>query len=183
MEQRITVVAATSFRINEHAIAIDRTASVMPFPVRRLLLASKRPTARFSGEWHNIPEWMPAGQWTVQDYSRFIIKGLANYVTTNFALIVQWDGYGLNGVNWQPEFIKYDYIGAPWPTWPDIKGNHRVGNGGFSLRSKLWLQAEKSAPQHAGEPEDFYCCQKYVEHYLGLRLKITDTAGGRRSYW
>lgn len=33
------------------------------------------------------------------------------------------------------EFLKYDYIGAPWPIKQD-DNSHGVGNGGFSLRSR-----------------------------------------------
>jgi hypothetical protein len=54
----------------------------------------------------------------------------------------------------------------------------RVGNGGFSLRSKRWLEAGKAAPPHEGEPEDVFCCQKYLDHYLhcGCRVAPIDLA-------
>ena len=34
------------------------------------------------------------------------------------------------------DFIKYDYVGAPWPKTMDILGKMEVGNGGLSLRKK-----------------------------------------------
>jgi hypothetical protein len=34
------------------------------------------------------------------------------------------------------DFIKYDYVGAPWPISMGILGKMEVGNGGLSLRKK-----------------------------------------------
>jgi ADP-heptose:LPS heptosyltransferase len=67
-----------------------------------------------------------------KEYSHFIIKELTKYFDTDFVLIIQHDGYVLNGKRWLPEFLKYDYIGAPW-LYSDGKN---IGNGGFSCRSK-----------------------------------------------
>ncbi len=66
------------------------------------------------------------------EYSKFIIRRLADYVNTDFVLVIQWDGYVVDSSKWTDEFLKYDYIGAPW-------SNGLVGNGGFSLRSKKLL--------------------------------------------
>lgn len=77
-------------------------------------------------------------------YSRFIAYELYKFIKTDFALIVQNDGYVLNPYKWSKEFLEYDYIGAPWPpnTHFTKKGvNIRVGNGGFSLRSKRLLNS------------------------------------------
>jgi glycosyltransferase involved in cell wall biosynthesis len=76
------------------------------------------------------------------DYSRFMAYELANYIDTEFALIVHHNAHVLYPHKWDPGFLGYDYIGAPWP-----KDAHhtkdgaevRVGNGGFSLRSKRLL--------------------------------------------
>ena len=68
-----------------------------------------------------------------EEYSHFIIKELYKYLDTEFCLVIQHDGYVLNGKSWQDEFFKYDYIGSPW-LYTDGKN---VGNGGFSLRSRL----------------------------------------------
>ena len=75
-------------------------------------------------------------------YNHFILYRLKEYIKTDFALIVQNDGYVLRQNKWNDEFLRYDYIGAPWD--PDThftkEGvNVRVGNGGFSLRSKKLL--------------------------------------------
>lgn len=69
---------------------------------------------------------------SVDDYSRFILKDLHKYIKTKFILIVQWDGYILDGKKWEDSFFNYDLIGAKW-SWH--KDNFKVGNGGFTLRS------------------------------------------------
>ena len=82
---------------------------------------------------------------SIEAYSEFCVYKLHGVVNGKFALIVQADGYVINPHSWTSEFLNYDYIGAPWPltdsAYIDPFGNHqRVGNGGFSLRSKKLLQ-------------------------------------------
>ena len=86
---------------------------------------------------------------SVEEYSRFIITELEKYVNTSHVLIIQYDGFILNPDAWTDEFLKYDYIGAPWlvDNWSvekfdfpkELMGKLVVGNGGFSLRSKKFL--------------------------------------------
>jgi hypothetical protein len=82
-------------------------------------------------------------------YSKFIVYKLHKFINTEFALIIQDDGFVTNPEQWSDEFLNYDYIGAPFPIPPsndtisyrDPFGNlQRVGNGGFSLRSKKLLE-------------------------------------------
>ncbi len=81
----------------------------------------------------------------VDDYSHYVLYNLHKHVDTEFCLVVQGDGYVIDGAAWSDQFLDYDYIGAPWPilndSYVDPFGNHqRVGNGGFSLRSKKLLE-------------------------------------------
>ena len=71
-------------------------------------------------------------------YSEFVLKSLLPHVATSHVLLVQWDGYVINPAAWDPAFLECDYIGATWH-WHD--DGMRVGNGGFSLRSRRLLQA------------------------------------------
>lgn len=70
-----------------------------------------------------------------EEYSQFVIKELYKYVDTDYVLLIQHDGYVLNGESWDEDFLKYDFLGAPW-LYTDKKN---VGNGGFSLRSRKLL--------------------------------------------
>lgn len=67
-----------------------------------------------------------------REYSLFIIKELYKYIQTDYVLIVQADGYVIDGNQWDDRFLNYDIIGAPWPYDHD----RQVGNGGCSLRSR-----------------------------------------------
>lgn len=86
------------------------------------------------------------------DYSHFMIKELDQCFQTSHCLVIQHDGYVLDGSMWDDMWLGYDYIGAPW-LYPDPDRN--VGNGGFSLRSKK-LQEALAADDSIEiiEPED-----------------------------
>ncbi len=77
---------------------------------------------------------------SIAEYSRFILKRLTDYVTTEFALVIQHDGFILNPAAWTDEFLAYDYIGAPF----SVDGELVTGNGGFSIRSKRLLELTAS---------------------------------------
>ena len=75
----------------------------------------------------------------IGEYSKLISGNLTEHIKTQFALVVQHDGFVLNANNWDNNFLNYDYIGAPWLTEATQRPDSRVGNGGFSLRSKKLL--------------------------------------------
>jgi hypothetical protein len=86
---------------------------------------------------------------TIDAYSKFIVYDLYKYIETDFALIVQADGYVLHSSKWSNDFLSYDYIGAPWRVKKDayidpFNKNQRIGNGGFSLRSAKLLHTPNS---------------------------------------
>lgn len=68
-------------------------------------------------------------------HSRFCVESLTDFVSTDYCLVVQPDGFVINTSMWSEDFLNYDYIGAPWPSY-----GFAVGNGGFSLRSKKFLE-------------------------------------------
>ncbi|MBP9760366.1 MAG: hypothetical protein KBD24_03285 [Candidatus Pacebacteria bacterium] len=106
------------------------------------------------------------------EYSEFVIRHLAEYVDTSHVLIIQYDGFILNPDAWDDAFLTYDYIGAPWFVrdssinrfgFPeDSRGTWVVGNGGFSLRSKKFLQVTAELAKKGAiaeyHPEDVSLC-------------------------
>ena len=79
-----------------------------------------------------------------KEYGHFILYELKDYIDSEFVLIVQYDGYVLRPSRWDNRFFEYDYIGAPWRKNLHFLAdgtNVRVGNGGFTLRSKKMLNA------------------------------------------
>jgi hypothetical protein len=108
---------------------------------------------------------------TYEEYNRFIVYDLAEYIHTSHALIIQDDGFIINPSLWRDDFLNYDYIGAIWPIPNDPISYRtpdntliRVGNGGFSLRSKklLKLAKEKDIPWKSNygffNEDVFICC-------------------------
>lgn len=89
------------------------------------------------------------------DYSNFILKDLNSYIDTDYALIIQYDGFATNGQFYQTKFFDYDFIGSPTSiNHPpllkfinDTRNYDKVTQkwydigGGFSLRSKKLLTA------------------------------------------
>jgi len=51
-----------------------------------------------------------------EEYNKFMVYDLHKYIETDYALIVQDDGYVINPDCWTDDFLKYDYIGAAWNT-------------------------------------------------------------------
>jgi len=109
---------------------------------------------------------------SLEDYSRFIVKELDRHVASDYALVVQWDGYVLDGARWSAEFQRFDYVGAPWQ-------GGGVGNGGFSLRSKRLLRALRDPAVADLTPEDVAICRTYrpmLEERHGIRFAPAEAA-------
>lgn len=119
---------------------------------------------------------------SVVEYCEFMLRGMREHVTTDHVLFVQWDAMAYNGAAWTDDFLKYDYIGAPWP-WKSNGQN--VGNGGFSLRSRRLLDAlaDPAIQMDAANPdavnEDQVIGQSsrpYLETRYGIRYPETGLA-------
>ena len=91
-------------------------------------------------------------------YSSFVLKRLLDFVSTSHVLLIQWDGYVVNGDAWQPAFLECDYIGAKWFWQPQ---GRRVGNGGFSLRSRRLLEALRDPRIVLSGNEDLTICDTF----------------------
>lgn len=119
-------------------------------------------------------------------YSQFVIKELHAHIETEFALLVQWDGFVVNAAAWSDDFLGYDYIGAKWIFHTD---GHNVGNGGFSLRSKRLLEALRDPEVVPGDLEDVTICRTYRSHLEsahGIRFApeaVADRFAFEASYW
>lgn len=75
-------------------------------------------------------------------YSVFMLKHCVDFVDTEKMLVIQHDGYILNPQAFNPAWLNLDYIG-PLFLQNGLKGEERVGSGGFSLRSRLLMQYVK----------------------------------------
>lgn len=105
------------------------------------------------------------------DYNYYVIYKLGQHIETSHCLLVQPDGFVLFPEKWDDSWLEYDYIGAPWAyvedSYIDPFGNHhRVGNGGFSLRSKKLLDVPNKVevPWEVNN-SDFYWMPPGVVNY------------------
>lgn len=129
------------------------------------------------------------------DYSNFILK-ISNYLNSDYIMVVQDDGFIINPNNWTNTFLDYDYIGAPWPAskkwlnrWEKygteisstIKQNikqNRVGNGGFSLRSKKFIEYSSNFDNCKGLSEDIFLTlyNYHLANKSGIKFPSIETA-------
>lgn len=124
-------------------------------------------------------------EFTLDDYNKFMIEEYDNYVNSDFVLHIQYDGFILNPNSWEDSFKEYDYIGALWPVDhqddPPVEESSRVGNGGFTLRSKKLLSILKenfkydpSISKRWNKPynEDALICRKWKTNLEQMGIKF-----------
>ena len=141
----VTLLAVSSIEIDHTQDSLKISSYEIEFASIKFL-TSKKPKINFPEiEYIEIPEI------DINGYNKIMINDLHKYFDTSHCLIVQSDSFVVNPNEWTNEFLKYDYIGAPWTKiinpkkdlQIDLKKN-RVGNGGFSLRSKKLAAATKN---------------------------------------
>lgn len=111
---------------------------------------------------------------SLKDYSKFCIKELHKHIHAPFVLLCQYDGFPLNGEAWSDEFLKYDYIGAPF------NPSGVIGNGGFSLRSKRLMEWIAQQPWEDFHPEDSCICIRHREEIKRAGFKIAPLEAAKR---
>ncbi|WP_418130860.1 DUF5672 family protein [Variovorax sp. 375MFSha3.1] len=161
--EEITLVSVTGLLdARGAALALRHSQAQMP-GARALLCSPKAPDDLPPGIEH-----LPIEPLNYHEYSWFMMFALWRVVQTEFALVVQEDGWVVNAANWSDEFLDCDYIGAPihlakidapqgtyWRNrfeWADELGKPGhvvtpIQNGGFSLRSRRFMRALVDHPQ------------------------------------
>ena len=139
--QNVTMLALGSTQIQENLAALQVSMKHIDFGAVKFIS-------------HKEPKKMPKGiifekfkgfeDITYKEFSYYCIYKLVEHVDTDYMLMIHPDGFVINADSWTDEFLEWDYIGAPWQisddAFIDPFGNHqRVGNGGFTLRSKKLL--------------------------------------------
>ena len=97
----------------------------------------------------------------IDEYNQFMFMDLGDYIPTSHCLTVQDHAYILHSELWTDNWLQYDYCGAPWRIIPntyltDVGERIRVGNGGFSLRSRKLLFAPKELGLKLEHRQGFY---------------------------
>jgi hypothetical protein len=165
----VTLLAVTDVALSATARALALSQHGLCFG-EALFFSDRPPPPGTPATWRPIA---PIG--SRFEYSRFMLRDLAAHLETQHVLCVQWDGYVLDSTRWDPAFLDYDYIGAPWP---HFEQGMRVGNGGFSLRSRRLVEACAVLPI-SDEAEDVTICRTHrrlLEQRFGLRFAPEELA-------
>lgn len=132
----ISLVAVATQDVEETVEAIEYSLKEMSFE-RVQLIANYNPKPDSKDyEFIKIDSFSDVGEW-----GKFVVFDLYKFITTKHIVLIHADGFIVNPSSWDNEFLKYDYIGAPWPmptddfSFRDYYGNIiRQGNS-VSLRS------------------------------------------------
>lgn len=172
----IGLIAVTSIDIDEHAAALRHSRHEMEkagIKVHDVCLVCHR------------PPWDRQGLRLVQlshaidilSYARFQVRKLHQVIETDFILNIQADGFVTNASLWTDDFLRYDYIGAPWAR-PQGKNGARVGNSGFSLRSRRWhtwsgvMYPQEQMIPYDDEGDDIWFTQVNHQWFRDKCLKV-----------
>ena len=125
----------------------------------------------------------------IDDFNYFMFLELGDYIQTSHCLYIQDHARILDYALWNDDWLQYDYGGAPWRIVENAYmandgTRSRVGNGGFSLRSKLIMDAPKKLGLELKQEQSFFnedgnlCCyhrkelNKYGMKYMPLEQAI-----------
>jgi hypothetical protein len=113
-------------------------------------------------------------------YNALMLDDLADHLECDAYLVIQWDGFVLDGRRWQDDFLAQDYIGAPW-----VHRGGAVGAGGFSLRSRRLVETVRDLRRLRGSrdvdtAEDVQICVTYRRALEAATLRIAPAAVAAR---
>jgi hypothetical protein len=167
MQKNLTIVAvdtaysALTRKAIEQAIQVTGSENILVFSNEDIMPGSK---------------WVKIEPIDQVEYSRIIFKDLAGYIETDHFMCIQYDGMPIDGSCWSDNYLNYDFIGAAWP-WG--ASNRRVGNGGFSVRSRRLAElcADPklvfNPPGHGDNNymEDLHICVMYADYLESQGIK------------
>ncbi len=165
---QVTLVAMASIKVWETVRALEYSMRGIDFG-EVVLISHRRPLFLPKGITYKHTSKLT----DIDCFNYKTVYELGDYITTEFALLVHYDGFVVHPECWRDEFLNYDYIGSPWPLpkpgtrhcYHDIHGNLcRVGNS-VSIRSKRLMDFPRQAGLPWERDEDgfynediFICC-------------------------
>lgn len=180
MIKNVTLVAISSIKLEQTLSALVYSNRYLNFERVIFLTHAKKES------FYRVPDYIDIVEIpelkSKDDYSKFLLYDFKNYIDTEHCLTVQYDGFVLHPDKWNSDWLQYDFIGAPWPGFYINREKPqevvRVGNGGFSLRSKKFISlfSKLNLPLHhdnlVGIAEDHQQCCMYHETYINNGIKF-----------
>lgn len=146
----VTLVAADNVAHDLTRLALEETLKRIE-PGEVIVFSDKKILGR--GEWHLLDPTASIGIW-----DHCVWYEIPMVIPTSHFLVIQYDSWVIDETQWDPKWLTYDYIGAPW-WWPE----NNVGNGGFSMRSRrlgdFLVKHQDEYPLQT--PEDDLLCRTY----------------------
>lgn len=146
----ITLIALTDKKIPEHKRVLRRCMEHIEFG-KVVLLSTDEDSVDIENE-EIIYNYKIAPLKSIDAWNRSIIYEMPRFVETSHAMLIHDDGYIKHPELWNPDWLHYDYIGAPWPLPQDDYSYRsesgkvqRVGNS-VSLRSKRLMDLASTRP-------------------------------------
>lgn len=183
----VTLAAMTSVKIYETVKALEYSMQEIEFG-EVVLITHKKPLFLPKGITYKHTSRLT----DIDCFNYKIAYELCDYIDTDYVLLVHYDGFVVHPEKWEDEFLRYDYIGSPWPipeagkvhSYHDIYGNLcRVGNS-VSLRSKRFLEFPRRANLKWEVDEEgffnediFLCCRnKHKIEEAGMQFAPVEVA-------
>lgn len=98
------------------------------------------------------------------DYSSVMVNEAGHFFQTDFALIVQHDGWVLDGSKWRDAFFDYDYLGSVIPGYVSRSDNDVLESKG----TPFWQAHYDEVPAGLVEPQNGGFCLRSRRLYNAL---------------
>lgn len=179
----VTLLAISSIMIPETIEVLQRCSGMLDFGAVKLITHERPPNLPSNIVYEQCPRIN-----NIMDFNQYGFIELGKHVSTTHSLTVQYHAWILRPELWDDSWLQYDYIGAPWPYRDDAyitkSGEHiRVGNSGFSLRSKKLLDLPKQLNLPLTHDRGYYnedgnICVYYRQQFLeqGIKYAPIDVA-------
>ena len=177
----VTLVAVATIDVEKAVMALRYSKIAIEF-AESILISNYKPWNLSNDiKYKRIEPFNDVGEW-----GKFIIYDLHKYINSKYIILVHDDGFIVNPSLWDNNFLKYDFVGAPWPS-PKDKYSYRtkageivnVGNS-VSLRSKkiLEMPSKLNLPWqsfHGNFHEDGFLCVKNRDILISKGIKFADS--------
>jgi hypothetical protein len=145
--KNVTLISLAAINYKEVIYAMEKSREKISFFDCKIVSPQKPQALPHGINWEKCPP-LRLRESGIDDYSHYMLYHIWEHIETDYCLVIQADGYVLNPECWTDSFFDFDYIGAPWPRKKDayidpFGKQQRVGNGGFSLRSRKLLEVPR----------------------------------------
>ena len=166
--------------ISVNCVEPEQSVKALLYSSRDIQFGSLKLFAHYRPE--NLPEsitFIEIEKQTHETMNWFHLNKLPNYINNEYMLSIHDDGFIINPHLWTDEFFNYDYIGAPWPVGLEWCSKNRVGNGGFVLKSKKFLNLEETIP-YTDAHNDVLVTNTYYDYFKQNGCKYAPIAVAAR---